>query len=311
MSAPKKTELLNNIRRIRIHGLTEARRLMEEYDIPSLADFFVVYESKNQELPEPEVVAHMHAVLEAMHGALREGSEHPNRTSSGMIDGGAARVDAFIQEGRSLLGTPFSEVIRNTLASAENNACMGRIVAAPTAGASGVLPGAYLTIADAHNLPEERVIKGLFVAGGIGECIAIQASLSGSQHGCQAETGSASAMTAAALTSLFSEDQDAVESAAAFALKSVLGLVCDPVAGLVEVPCVKRNVMAAVNAVASAEMALAGIRTVIPFDEVVQAMASIGRDMPDTLRETSLGGLAATSTAIDIATRFKRSRGGR
>ena len=117
--------------------------------------------------------------------------------------------------------------------------------------------------------------------------------------------------TAAAITSLFTEDQDAVESAAAFALKSVLGLVCDPVAGLVEVPCVKRNVMAAVNAVASAEMALAGIRTVIPFDEVVQAMANIGREMPNALRETSLGGLAATPTAIGIANRFKKSCAGR
>ena len=311
MSAPKKTEVLEEVRRIRIHGLTEARALMEEYGITSLAEFFITYESKNQELAGSEVLTRMGAVLEAMRGALREGREHPNRTSSGMIDGGAARVDAFIQSGGSLLGIPFSEVIRNTLAVAESNACMGRIVAAPTAGASGVLPGAYLTVADLRHVPDERIIKGLFVAGGIGECIAIQASLSGSQHGCQAENGSASAMTAAAITSLFTEDQDAVESAAAFALKSVLGLVCDPVAGLVEVPCVKRNVMAAVNAVASAEMALAGIRTVIPFDEVVQAMAAIGREMPAAVRETSLGGLAATPTAIGIATRFKRGRAGR
>ncbi len=311
MSAPKKTDVLNGVRRIHIHGLTEARRLMEEYGIPSLADFFVIYESKNQELPESEVVARMHAVLEAMRGALREGSEHPNRTPSGLIDGGAARMDAFLRAGGSLLGVPFSEVIRNTLAAAENNACMGRIVAAPTAGSSGVLPGAFLTIADAHGVPEERIVQGLFVAGGIGECIAIQASLSGSQHGCQAENGSAAAMTAAALASLFTEDRDAVESAAAFALKSVLGLVCDPVAGLVEIPCVKRNVMAAVTAVASAEMALAGIRTVIPFDEVVQAMANIGRGMPDALRETSLGGLAATPAAIAIANRFKKNRADR
>ncbi len=311
MSVPKKTESLADIRRIRIHGLTEARHLMEEYGIASLADFFVTYESRNQELPESEVIARMHVILEAMRGALHDGRERPNRTPSGMIDGGAARMEAFIHGGGSLLGIPFSEVIRNTLAVAESNACMGRIVAAPTAGASGVLPGAYLTIADRHHATEERMIRGLFVAGGIGECIAIQASLSGSQHGCQAENGSASAMTAAALTSLFTEDQDMIESAAAFALKSVLGLVCDPVAGLVEVPCVKRNVMAAVNAVASAEMALSGIHTVIPFDEVVQAMAAIGRAMPDTLRETSLGGLAATPTGIDITTRFKRNGAGR
>jgi L-serine dehydratase len=250
----------------------------------------------------------MRTILDAMRGTLREGLEHPNLTPSGMIDGGAAHMDAFIQGDGSLVGNQFSTVIRNTLAAAENNACMGRIVAAPTAGASGVLPGAYLTIAEGHHVAEERILQGLFVAGGIGECIAIQASLSGSQHGCQAENGSAGAMTAAALVSLFSEDQEAIESAAAFALKSVLGLVCDPIAGLVEIPCVKRNVMAAVNAVASAEMALAGIRTVVPFDEVVQAMDHIGRDMSSSLKETSLGGLAATPTAVRIAAEFKRTR---
>lgn len=305
MSAPKKTDKLAEIKRIRIHGLTDARRLMREDGIATFAAFFAMYESKNQELPEAEVASRMHAILDAMRGALREGLDHPNRTPSGMIDGGAARMDLFIRRGESLLGTGFSTVIRNTLAAAENNACMGRIVAAPTAGASGVLPGAFLTIAAERRVPEERVIQGLFVAGGIGECIALQASLSGSQHGCQAENGSAGAMTAAALVSLFSDDQDAIESAAAFALKSVLGLVCDPVAGLVEVPCVKRNVMAAVNAVASAEMALAGMRTVIPFDEVVRAMDRIGRDMSSSLKETSLGGLAATPTAVRIATEFK------
>jgi L-serine dehydratase len=311
MSAPKKTEALEGVRRIRIHGLTEARQLMGEYGIASLAEFFVTYESKNQELPRTEVMSRMGTILEAMRDALREGREHPNQTSSGMIDGGAARVAAFSDAGGSLLGTAFTDVIRNTLAVAESNACMGRIVAAPTAGASGVLPGAYLTVADLRHVPDRRIVDGLFVAGGIGECIAIQASLSGSQHGCQAENGSAGAMTSAAITSLFTEDQDAVESAAAFALKNVLGLVCDPVAGLVEVPCVKRNVMAAVNAVACAEMALAGIRTVIPFDEVVQAMANIGREIPGALRETSLGGLAATPTAIGIANRFKKNCAGR
>ncbi len=307
MSVQKKTEGMDGIKRIRIRGLSDARRLMQEYDIPTLAAFFATYESKNQELPEYEIISRMHTILDAMRGALRGGLERPNQTPSHMIDGGAAHMDAFIRRGASLLGAEFSTVVRNTLAAAENNACMGRIVAAPTAGASGVLPGAFLTIADERHVPEERIVLGLFVAGGIGECIALQASLSGSQHGCQAENGSAGAMTAAALVSLFSEDQDAIESAAAFALKSVLGLVCDPIAGLVEVPCVKRNVMAAVNAVASAEMALAGIRTVIPFDEVVQAMDHIGRDMPSSLRETSLGGLAATPAATRIATEFRKT----
>jgi len=243
-----------------------------------------------------------------MRGALCEGLAQPNKTSSGMINGGAARMDVFLKSNKSLVGPGFTQVIRNTLAAAENNACMGRIVAAPTAGSSGVLPGAYLTVADAHGVSDDRIVQGLFVAGGIGECIAIQASLAGASHGCQAENGSASAMAAAAIVALTTDDADTIESAAAFALKSVLGLVCDPVAGLVEIPCVKRNVMASVNAVASAEMALAGIRTVIPFDEVVQAMDRIGKDMSASLKETSLGGLAVTPTAIGITTRFKNSR---
>lgn len=309
MSGPKKTEPPVSLQRIRIHGLSDARRSMESSHVATLGEFFLLYEMTNQDLSRSTVIGRMETVLEAMRESLSQGLAHANTTRSGMIDGGAARMDQFLAGGGSLLGTPFSTVVRNTLAVAENNACMGRIVAAPTAGASGVLPGAYLTIADNFQVSELKIIQGLFVAGGIGECIAVQASLSGSQHGCQAENGSASAMTAAALTSLFTDEADAIESAAAFALKNVLGLVCDPIAGLVEVPCIKRNVMAAVNAIASAEMALAGIRTVVPFDEVVQVMARIGRDMPSSLKETSLGGLAATPTGCHIAEVFRKNTG--
>lgn len=305
MEEPKKTESLQEIKRIRIRGLADARSFMKAYGISTLAEFFLVYECKNQEIERREALEHMQKILDAMRGTLREGLLRPNRTSSGMINGGAALMDTFLQEGKSLIGPGFTQVIRNTLAGAENNACMGRIVAAPTAGSSGVLPGSYLTIADARETPDDRIVQGLFVAGGIGECIAIQASLAGASHGCQAENGSASAMAAAAIASLMTEDPDVIESAAAFALKNILGLVCDPIAGLVEIPCVKRNVIASVNAVASAEMALAGIRTVIPFDEVVQVMDHIGKDMPSSLKETSMGGLAATPTAIGITMQVK------
>ena len=159
-------------------------------------------------------------------------------------------------------------------------------------GSAGVLPGALLTITSHHQIPRDKIVKSLLVAGGFGEIIAMRASLSGSSHGCQAENGSASAITAAALLYAFDQDLACIESGAAFALKNLLGLVCDPVGGLVEVPCVKRNVVASVNAVACAEMALSGIRTVIPFDEIVNAMDQIGKDMPSSLKETSLGGLA-------------------
>jgi L-serine dehydratase len=210
--------------------------------------------------------------------------------------------------GGSLVSPVFSRFIQDLLAVGEHNACMGRIVAAPTAGAAASLPGAYLGVATLHEVPEARVIEGLFVAGGLGELIAQGASLSGSRHGCQAEAGSASAMTAGAIASLFTGDVTVIESAAAIALKNMLGLVCDPVAGLVEVPCVKRGVMAGLNAIASAEMALAGITTVIPFDEVVGALAEIGQAMPVALRETALGGLAATPAGRRVKNDFLRTR---
>jgi len=283
--------------RIRIHGFTDSVKLMNLYEIKNLSDFFLIYESKNQVISEEKAVSQMKESLHAMIESIEKGKQHPNRTPSGLIQGGADKIKHLLNKGGSLLSPSFTEVIYNTLAVAELNACMGRIVAAPTAGSAGVLPGAFLTIAFQHNLSEEKMIESLFVAGGIGEIIALNASLAGALHGCQAENGSASAMTAAAIVYLFSHDPEIIESAASFALKNLLGLVCDPIAGLVEVPCVKRNVVASINAIACAEMALAGIKTVVPFDEVVKAMEEIGSVMPWSLRETSQGGLAISESA--------------
>jgi L-serine dehydratase len=288
-------------RRIKLKGFSDAVARMELLGLPTLADFFVHYEAVNQGLTATEVLDLMGERLAVMRESVEKGTAGVNRTPSGLIQGGAAKVGQFAAEGRSLLNPEFTRLVQDLLAVGEHNACMGRIVAAPTAGASGVLPGSFLAVAELHGLPEEQILRGLFVAGGIGEVIALKASLSGSVHGCQAEQGSASAMAAGALVSLFSDDPSAVESAAAFALKNLLGLACDPVAGLVEVPCVKRNVVAGLNAVACAEMALAGLRTVIPFDEVVSAMAQVGASLPAALRETSQGGLAATPTARRLA----------
>lgn len=287
-------------KRIKLRGFADAKRLQKELGLATLGEFFILYEATNQGLSRDEVVGRMQGFLAAMRDSVAEGKRGWNRTPSGLIDGGAARMRKFIQDGRSLLHPTFSALIQDCLAVAERNACMGRIVAAPTAGSSGVIPGAFLTVADLHQVPESRIVEGLFVAGGIGEVIALNASLSGSVHGCQAENGSASAMAAGAIVSLFSDEAEAIESAAAFALKNLLGLVCDPVAGLVEVPCVKRNVIAGLNAVACAEMALAGLRTVIPLDEVIGAMAKVGTSLPASLRETAQGGLAATETGERI-----------
>lgn len=191
--------------------------------------------------------------------------------------------------------------MEKAIKTAESNACMKRIVAAPTAGSCGVVPAVLITYQEFYDISDESIVKSLFVAAGIGQVIAERFSISGAEGGCQAEIGSASAMAAGALAYLRGGSGECIGQASAFALKSLLGLVCDPVAGLVEVPCIKRNVIGAVNAITSADMTLAGIRSVIPPDQVIDAIRSIGNEMPASLRETSKGGLAITETGIEIA----------
>ena len=293
------------MKRIKIKSFNDVKKFMSKNKILDLSEFFILYEYTNEELSRDVVISRMQKTLNVMRDSIKSGLVKKNVTKSSMISGGAYLMNRFIEKGNSLLSKEFSEIIRNSLAVSEANACMKKIVAAPTAGAAGVIPGALFKIAEKHNITDSELIKSLFVAGGIGEVISIQASLSGAVHGCQAEVGSASAMTAGAITYLFNNDVEAIESAAAFALKNILGLVCDPIAGLVEVPCVKRNVNAALNSIASAEMALSGIRTIIPLDEVIKAMAEIGNKMSDSLKETSLGGLAACETAKRISSEIK------
>ncbi len=194
------------------------------------------------------------------------------------------------------------------LSMAESNAAMGRIVACPTAGSCGVIPGILHALKLLRNASKEELLSDFIVAGGIGWVISRNATLSGAEGGCQAEIGSAAAMAAAALTYHFSKDGERCTHAAALALKSLMGLVCDPVGGFVEVPCVKRNGIATLIAIGSAEMALAGIKSVIPFDEVVDAMRRVGHSMPESLRETGRGGIAATPTARKILEELKRER---
>ena len=186
------------------------------------------------------------------------------------------------------------------LKTAECNACMKRIVAAPTAGSCGVLPAVLIPLYRSQAATEEQILDGLYIAAGFGQVTAARASLSGAEGGCQAEVGTASAMAAAALVSVSGGSGDQCATAFAIALGNLLGLVCDPVAGLVEVPCVKRNVIGAVNAISAANLALAGVTSHIPADEVIDAMGDIGDKMPPDLRETGIGGLAATPTAQKI-----------
>ena len=220
------------------------------------------------------------------------------RSPSGLSGGQAVKMEALENP---LCGSFLQQVIATALKVGEHNACMGRIVAAPTAGASGVLPAVLIPLQTRENLSNEEMTRCLYVAAGFGQVIAARASISGAEGGCQAEVGSASAMAAAALVHARGGSPRQMAAACAMALQNVLGLVCDPVAGLVEAPCVKRNVMGAVNALSCADMALAGIEGAIPCDEVIDAMAAVGRSLPTALRETGEGGLAATPTGRKIA----------
>ena len=241
--------------------------------------------------------ARMTALWEAMEASLAS-YDPEKRSACGLTGGDGAKVE-HAQVG--LCGPVLTQVIAAALKVAECNACMGRIVAAPTAGACGVLPAVLLPYARQFDAGEEQLVQALYVASGFGMIIAARASISGAEGGCQAEVGSASGMAAAALVYVMGGTPGQMAHACAMALSNTLGLVCDPVAGLVEVPCVNRNVMGAVNALSCAEMALSGVESAIPCDEVIDAMRAVGDALPASLRETGGGGLAATPTGRRIA----------
>ncbi len=223
------------------------------------------------------------------------------RSASGLAGGDGAKLEAFRTAPNRLVGDFLTSVMEKAVKMGESNACMKRIVAAPTAGSCGVIPAVLLSYEEYKHVPEDRMVEALFVAAGIGEVLAASASISGAEGGCQAEIGSASAMAAGAVTYLEGGDNEAIVHASALALKNMLGLTCDPVAGLVEVPCIKRNVSGAVNAVVSSQMTMAGIRSAIVPDEVIDSMRRIGKLLPPCLKETSQEGLAITPSAQKIA----------
>ena len=226
------------------------------------------------------------------------------RSVSGLVGGDGLKMRLYARRGESIGGEFMDEVIVQAISMAESNACMRRIVAAPTAGSCGVVPAVLLPLCEREHYTQHELLEALYVASGIGAVIAYRASISGAAGGCQAEIGTASAMAAGALVSLRGGTNEQIGHAVAMALKNLMGLVCDPVAGRVEVPCVKRNVIGAVNAISAADMALAGIESRIPVDEVIDAMGEVGRRMPVEFRETALGGLAATPTGKAVKERM-------
>lgn len=239
-------------------------------------------------------------MMRGMYQAMRQADadyERDMRSASGLAGGDGGRLEDFRRKENKLIGNFLAMVMEKAVKMGESNACMKRIVAAPTAGSCGVIPAVLLSYEEHKKVSEERMTEALFVAAGIGAVIAASASISGAEGGCQAEIGSASAMAAGAIAYLEGGDSEAITHAAALALKNMLGLTCDPVGGLVEVPCIKRNVSGAVNAVIASQMVMAGIRSAIVPDEVIDSMRRIGRLLPVCLKETSQEGLAITPSA--------------
>lgn len=259
----------------------------------SLADTAVRQQAKASGASVTEVRALMTGHLRCMRDAVREGLNENLRSMTGLTGGQAAALLRRMQAGKMLGGSLLGKAEVYAMATAECNAAMGKIVAAPTAGACGILPGALLAMMEERGVTEEQTVDALFVAAAVGESIATQACIAGAEGGCQAECGAAAAMTAAALTHLEGGNARQCMDAAAFALMNLLGLVCDPVGGLVEVPCVYRNVGASGVAFTAADMALGGIPCPIEPDEVILAMKEVGDALPASLRETGEGGCAA------------------
>jgi len=229
------------------------------------------------------------------------------RSASGIAGGDGKKLEEFRKNDDTLLGGFLKTVMEKAVKMGESNACMGRIVAAPTAGSCGVIPSVLLSYEEFKKVSKAELVKALFVAAGIGKVITTIASISGAEGGCQAEIGSASSMAAGAITFLEGGNSNQIADAAAMAMKNMLGLTCDPVAGLVEVPCIKRNVSGAVNAVVSCQMAMAGLKSAIPVDEVFETMGRIGSLIPPCLRETGMEGLATTPTGLEIAKKLKKA----
>ncbi|KMO85610.1 serine dehydratase [Megasphaera cerevisiae DSM 20462] len=269
----------------------------------SLSEIVVRHEMETSEQTEEKVRGVMASRLQVFHESIEAGLQDQGKSVSGLVGGDAYKM---LQSPAKLLGSLSRKAAIYALAVSEANAKMFKIVACPTAGSCGIVPAVMTAVAEEIGTDQKVSVNALFTAAGIGAVVSRNASVAGAVGGCQAECGTAAAMAAAAAAEMAGGTNDEIINAFALCMKNTLGLACDPVAGLVEVPCVKRNACYAVMAVSAAEMALAGIRSVIPPDEVIEAMAEIGRIMPVALKETSDGGLARTATGKAIAARLEQ-----
>nr|WP_175429458.1 L-serine ammonia-lyase, iron-sulfur-dependent, subunit alpha [Clostridium acetireducens] len=255
-------------------------------------------ESKERNISKEELFQKMKQNLNVMKESAEYGLKNKVKSVSGLIGGDAYKVQEYLEKGNTLTGDFMVKAMARAISCSEVNAAMGRIVASPTAGSCGILPAVIITAGEKLNKTDDELVEALFTASGVGIIIAKNATLAGAEGGCQAECGSAAAMGAAAVVELMGGTPEQALNAAAIVIKNILGLVCDPIAGLVEVPCAKRNFAGAVSALTTADLVMSGVDSKIPFDDTVEAMYKVGKQLPCELRETALGGLAATESGM-------------
>jgi L-serine dehydratase len=278
----------------------EILKICEEKNI-SIWEYTIMCEEEESELPRAEIIERMRMNLNTMKKAAEYGLVNETKSVSGLIGGDAIKLNNYATTQNTLTGEFMVKAMARAISCSEVNAAMGKIVAAPTAGSCGIIPAAIITAGEKLGKTDDELINALFTASGVGVIIAKNATLAGAEGGCQAECGSAAAMAAAAIVEMMGGTPDMALNAAAVVIKNILGLVCDPVAGLVEVPCAKRNMGGVVSALTTADMAMSGVTSRIPFDDTVLAMYEVGKQLPCALRETAMGGLATTATGLRLA----------
>lgn len=286
---------------INFNNISELIALAEE-ESTAVHEIVIRWEMQDSQKSREEILLGMQNNWQVMQASIERGISNREKSLSGLTGGDALKLYNYRQQG--YMGQEVLSAAAYAVGISEVNAVMGRIVACPTAGSCGIVPAALYAAKKERNLSDEDIVNALFTAAGIGMVIDQNASIAGAAGGCQAECGTAAGMAAGALVELAGGTPQQIGNAVALSIKNLLGLVCDPVAGLVEVPCVKRNGFAAIEAMLAADMTLAGIASVIPVDEVIDAMNRIGKALPKSLRETSEGGLATTATAKAIEKRI-------
>lgn len=268
-----------------------------------MSEIIIDIEAKSQKVDRQAVIDKMSSYYDIMRESIEKGRKDKFHFVTGQQENCVDIVEKFYKSGKSILGDTVGEVVTSAMAVSGYNACMGKIIAAPTAGSCGIMP-AVLSICEKKGYKKDDIVRGMFTAAGLADIIAQVATFAGAEGGCQAECGSAAAMAACACAEIMGGTPEECANAFALALSTVLGLICDPIAGFVEAPCMSKNVMSSVHAIISAEMACAGFKSIIPADEVVLAMKEVGDAMDERFRETAQGGLANTPTGRAIADRI-------